>query len=126
MRVSSEDFDSFSTRYPPHSDSLVMRSRRQILSVRRKYYAIDSMRVSSEGFYSFSTRYPPHSDSIVIGSRRQILSVRRKYYAMTRDEWPMRVFIRSPLDTLHTPIVLSLDPDAKYSPFGENTTLKTK
>ena len=29
----------------------------------------------------------------------------------------------SPLDTLHTPIVLSLDPDAKYSPFGENTTL---
>ena len=37
----------------------------------------------------------------------------------------MRVFIRSPLDTLHTPIVLSLDPDAKYSPFGENTTLLT-
>ena len=37
----------------------------------------------------------------------------------------MRVFIRSPLDTLHTPIVLSLDPDAKYSPFGENTKLKT-
>ena len=33
----------------------------------------------------------------------------------------MRVLIRSPLDTLHTPIVLSLDPDAKYSPFGENT-----
>ena len=38
----------------------------------------------------------------------------------------MRVLIRSPLDTLHTPIVLSLDPDAKYSPFGENTTLKMK
>ena len=37
----------------------------------------------------------------------------------------MRVFIRSPLDTLHTPIVLSLNPDAKYSPFGENTTLTT-
>ena len=36
----------------------------------------------------------------------------------------MRVFIRSPLDTLHTPIVLSLDPEAKYSPFGENTTLQ--
>ena len=35
----------------------------------------------------------------------------------------MRVLIRSPLDTLHTPIVLSLDPEAKYSPFGENTTL---
>ena len=34
----------------------------------------------------------------------------------------MRVLIRSPLDTLHTPIVLSADPDAKYSPFGENTT----
>ena len=38
----------------------------------------------------------------------------------------MRVLIRSPLDTLHTPIVLSADPDAKYSPFGENTTLKTQ
>ena len=37
----------------------------------------------------------------------------------------MRVLICSPLDTLHTPIVLSLDPDAKYSPFGENATLKT-
>ena len=38
----------------------------------------------------------------------------------------MRVFIRSPLDTLHTPIVQSQDPDAKYSPFGENTTLVTQ
>ena len=37
----------------------------------------------------------------------------------------MRVLIRSPLDTLHTPIVQSENPDAKYSPFGENTTLKT-
>ena len=31
--------------------------------------------------------------------------------------------IRSLLDTFHTPIVLSKDPEAKYSPFGENTTL---
>ena len=31
--------------------------------------------------------------------------------------------MRSPLDTLHNPIVLSLDPDAKYSPSSENTTL---
>ena len=38
----------------------------------------------------------------------------------------MRVLIRSPLDTLHTPIVLSSNPDAKYSPFGENTTLQTE
>ena len=38
----------------------------------------------------------------------------------------MRVFIRSPLDTLHTPIVLSEDPEAKYSPSAENTTLLTK
>ena len=38
----------------------------------------------------------------------------------------MRVLIRSPLDTLHTPIVESQDPDAKYSPFGENTTLYTQ
>ena len=38
----------------------------------------------------------------------------------------MRVLIRSPLDTLHTPIVLPPDPDAKYSPFGKKATLKTK
>ena len=38
----------------------------------------------------------------------------------------MRVLIRYPLDTLHTPIVLSSDPDAKYSPFGENNTLLTE
>ena len=31
--------------------------------------------------------------------------------------------MRSPL---HTTIVQSLDPDAKYSPSGENTTLKTE
>ena len=30
-----------------------------------------------------------------------------------------------PLDTFHTPIVQSLDPDAKYSLFGENAMLKT-
>ena len=42
---------------------------------------------------------------------------------MTILEWPYRVLMRSPLDTLHTLIVLSLDPDAKYSPSGENTTL---
>ena len=34
--------------------------------------------------------------------------------------------MRSPLDTLQTPIVPSEVPDAKYSPFGENTTLKTQ
>ena len=34
--------------------------------------------------------------------------------------------MRSPLDTLHTTIVLSSDPDAKYSPLGENTTLQTE
>ena len=37
----------------------------------------------------------------------------------------MRVLICSSLDTLHTPIVKSPDPEAKYSPFGENTTLLT-
>ena len=31
-----------------------------------------------------------------------------------------------PLYTLHTPIVLSQDPEAKYSPSGENTTLQTQ
>ena len=30
------------------------------------------------------------------------------------------------LDTLHIPIVLSQDPDAKYSPFDENATLFTE
>ena len=33
--------------------------------------------------------------------------------------------MRSPLDTLHKPIVPSSDPDAKYSPSPENTTLTT-
>ena len=33
--------------------------------------------------------------------------------------------MRSPLDTFHTPIVLSSDPDAKYYPLGENTILFT-
>ena len=31
--------------------------------------------------------------------------------------------MHSPLDTLHTPIVQSLDLDPKYSPFGENAML---
>ena len=44
---------------------------------------------------------------------------------LANDEWLVRVLIRYPLDTLQTPIVLSQDADAKYSPFGENTTLKT-
>ena len=38
----------------------------------------------------------------------------------------MKVLILSPLDTLHTPIVLSKDPDIKYSPSRENTTLTTQ
>ena len=31
--------------------------------------------------------------------------------------------MRAPLGTLHKMIVESSDPDAKYSPFGENATL---
>ena len=34
--------------------------------------------------------------------------------------------MRSPLDNLHKLIVLSQDPEAKYSPFGENATLVTR
>ena len=37
----------------------------------------------------------------------------------------MSVSIRCPLIKLHTPIVLSADPDAKNYPSGENTTLVT-
>ena len=37
----------------------------------------------------------------------------------------MKVLVCSPLDTLHTPIVQSSDPEAKYSPFGENATIFT-
>ena len=33
--------------------------------------------------------------------------------------------MRSPLGTLHILIVLSADPDAKYSPLGENDMVKT-
>ena len=81
MRVACEGFDTFSARYPPHSDCFVTRSRSQILSVRRKYYACDIIRVACEGFDTLSARYPPHSDCFVTRSRSQILSVRRKYYA---------------------------------------------
>ena len=42
---------------------------------------------------------------------------------ITVSECPVRVLMRSPFDTLHTPIVLSQDPDAKYSPLRENATL---
>ena len=65
-----EGFDALSARYPPHTDSTVLRSRRQILSVRRKYYASYLIRVSCEGFDAFSARYPPHTDSLVPRSRR--------------------------------------------------------
>ena len=34
--------------------------------------------------------------------------------------------MRIPFNTLHKPIVLSKDPDARYSPSGENTTLFTE
>ena len=44
---------------------------------------------------------------------------------LTQSLWPVRVWMRSSLDTLHNPISLK-DPDAKYSPFGENTTLLTQ
>ena len=40
------------------------------------------------------------------------------------SECPVKVLKGSPLDTLHTPIVVSADPEAKYSPFGEKATLK--
>ena len=41
----------------------------------------------------------------------------------TGREWPLKVFMRFPVYTLHTPILQFIDPDAKYSPLGENTTL---
>ena len=54
-----------------------------------------------------------------------------KYYPFVENTklvtwfgWPVRVLIRSPLHILHTPISLK-DPEAKYSPLGENTTLET-
>ena len=121
--MSCESNDAFSARYPPHSDSIVLRSRRQILSVRRKYYAGDLVWVASEGFDSFSAPYTPYSD-FSERSRRKYSPFGENTTLQTLLECPVRVLIRSPLDTLHTPIVS--DPDAKYSPFGENTTLQTK
>ena len=38
----------------------------------------------------------------------------------------MRVLIRSSLNTLHKPIVLSIEPVAKYTPSSENITLFTQ
>ena len=41
-------------------------------------------------------------------------------------EWPAIVFILYQLYTLHKAIVISLDVDAKYSKFGEKTTVTTQ
>ena len=41
-------------------------------------------------------------------------------------ECPVRVLMRSPLDTIHNPIVKSIDSDAKYIPSSENTGLYTE
>ena len=82
------------------------------------------MRVDCEGFDAFSldtlhtpislkdpdAKYSPFGENTTL---------------KTQGEWPVRVFIRFPLDILHTPIVQSKDPDAKHSPFGENATLAT-
>ena len=38
---------------------------------------------------------------------------------------PVRVLMRYPLDILHTIMVLSQDPEIKYSSFGEKTTVFT-
>ena len=65
------------------------------------------------------------SDSLFNRSRRQVLPVFCKEYANPLSEWPVRVSIRFPLDTLHNPIVLSPDPNAKYSSSPENMTLDT-
>ena len=40
--------------------------------------------------------------------------------------WPYNVLIRYAIDTFQIPNVLSTDPEARYSPFGENAKLKTK
>ena len=39
----------------------------------------------------------------------------------TQLEWPMKVYMNYPLDTLHIQIVFSVDP-ARYSPFREKIT----
>ena len=41
------------------------------------------------------------------------------------DSCPVRVFMRFPLDKLHT-LISFPDPEAKYSPVGENAMLLTE
>ena len=41
----------------------------------------------------------------------------------TSEETSVKILMTSPLDIIHIRIVESPDPEAKYSPFGENTTL---
>ena len=43
---------------------------------------------------------------------------------VTMLKWSLRICISFPLGKLHTRIVLSLDADAKYSPFGEDARLR--
>ena len=44
---------------------------------------------------------------------------------VNQSESPMKVFISTPLYIYHTLMVLSDDPEAKYSLFGKNSKLIT-
>ena len=77
--------------------------------------------MAGEGFDTFSARYPPHYYSLIQRSRCQILSVWRKYYTYDSIRVASEGLMRSPFDAFHTPISIK-DPDAKFSPFCENTT----
>ena len=59
-------------------DCLITRSRRQILSIRRKDYTLKWTRMSGKCPYTLSSRKPPYTDRSVLRSRGQILSVRKK------------------------------------------------
>ena len=72
-----EGSNAISVWYPPYSDCSVPRSRRQIISVRRKCDAMNFTFMAFEGSNAFSARYPPYYGYSITISRRQILSVWR-------------------------------------------------
>ena len=121
MKVTYECFDTFSARYPSHSDSLASADpeakysplgENTTLWTQCKCPMRILIRPPLDTFHTPivlsedpDAKYSPFGENATL---------------LTTKEWLMRVLMHSPLDTLHNLIVLILR--SKYSPFGENST----
>ena len=122
--MSNKSLNAFSAPNTPQTDFL-KRPRRQILSVRRKYYTIYTRKVSNKSNNAFSILHLQILIVLSLDADAKYSPFGENVTQVTTKMCPSSVWMRSPLYTFHKPIVLSQDPDAKYSPFGEKTTLCT-